>query len=132
MKLIYKDVKYPCVLKSEMELNMWYSMEPVKLTVTIPMTDYFNIRTDIKDCNDQFHFKLLVDKRDKVNNFSNEFVVGLWSIDSNFERSTITSNFGKGIVNVIFKLHIIDRELNDKSELRDLIINDLFKSEKAE
>ncbi len=132
MKLVYKNDKYPCVLKSEMEPNMWYNMEPIKLTVTIPMTDYFNIRTDIKDCNDQFHFKLLVDKRDRVNNFSNEFVAGLWSIDSNFERSTITSSFSKGVVNVIFKLHIVDRELNDKSELRDLIINDLFKSEKAE
>ena len=127
MKLIYKDSKYPCVLKSEMEKNMWYSMEPVKLTVTIPLTDYFNMRTDITECDNEFHFRLLVDKNDKVENFSDEFSLGLWSIDSQFERSTITSRFSKGVVNVIFKLHISERELSDKSELRDLVINDLFK-----
>jgi hypothetical protein len=127
MKLIYKDNRYPCILKSEMEKNMWYSMEPVKLTVTIPLVEYFNMRTDITECDNEFHFRLLVDKNDKVNNFSDDFISGLWIVDSQFERSTITSRFGKGVVNVIFKLHISERELSDKSELRDLIMNDLFK-----
>jgi len=127
MKLIYKDNRYPCILKSEMEKNMWYSMEPVKLTVTIPLTEYFNMRTDIKECGDEFHFRLLVDKNDKVNNFSDDFISGLWIVDSQFERSTITSSFSKGVVNVIFKIHISERELSDKSELRDLIMSDLFK-----
>ena len=127
MKLIYKDSKYPCVLKSEMKKDMWYSMEPVKVTVTIPLTDYFRMKLDIKDCDDNFHFKLLVDKRDNVKNFSNEFVPGLWMVDSQLERSTITSSFSKGVVKVIFMLHICDRELSDKSELRDFIMNDLFK-----
>lgn len=127
MKLIYKDNRYPCVLKSEMKKNMWYSMEPVKLTVTIPLTEYFDMRTDITECDNEFHFRLLVDKNDKVENFSNEFKLGLWSIDSQFERSTIISRFSKGVVNVIFKLYISERELSDKSELRDLVINDLFK-----
>ena len=66
MKLIYKDNRYPCILKSEMEKNMWYSMEPVKLTVTIPLVEYFNMRTDITECDNEFHFRLLVDKNDKV------------------------------------------------------------------
>jgi len=127
MKLIYKDDKYPCVLKSEMKKNMWYSMEPVKLTTTIPLTEYFKMKLDIKDCANDFHFRLLVDKKDNVKNFSNEFVPGLWMVDSQVERSTITSSFGKGVVKVIFKLHICERELSDKSELRDFIMDDLFK-----
>jgi hypothetical protein len=69
----------------------------------------------------------LVDKNDKVNNFSDDFISGLWIVDSQFERSTITSSFSKGVVNVIFKIHISERELSDKSELRDLIMSDLFK-----
>ena len=127
MKLIYKDDKYPCVLKSEMRKNMWYSMEPVKITATMPLTEYFKMRTDIRESEDNFHFRLLVDKRDKVKNFSEDFKDGLWMVDSQFERATITSSFGKGIVKVLLKLHIYERELSDKSELRDLIINDLFK-----
>lgn len=127
MKLIYKDDKYPCLLKSEMRKDMWYSMEPVKITLTIPLTEYFNIRTDIRESDENFHFRLLVDKTDKVSNFREEFVEGLWVVDSKFERSTISSSFGKGIVKVVFKLHIYERYLSDKSELRELIINDLFK-----
>jgi sRNA-binding regulator protein Hfq len=127
MKFIYKDEKYPCVLKSEMKDDMWYSMEPVKITVTIPLTNYFKMRTDIKDSDNNLHFRLLVDKNDSVKNFSEEFNQGLWMVDSQFERSTITSSFSKGVVKVIFKLHIYERELTPKSELREFIMNDLFK-----
>ena len=56
--------KYDCVLKSEMRKDWWYSMEPVKLTATIPLTEYFKMKLDIKDCDDNFHFRLLVDKKD--------------------------------------------------------------------
>ena len=127
MKLIYKDDKYDCVLKSEMRKDWWYSMEPVKLTATIPLTEYFKMKLDIKDCDDNFHFRLLVDKKDNVKNFSNKFVDGLWMVDSKFERSTISSSFSKGIVKVVFKLHICDRELSGKDELREFILSDLFK-----
>ena len=127
MKLIYKDDKYPCVLKSEMRKDMWYSMEPVKLTVTIPLTEYFEMRKDITDSQNNFHFRLLVDKNDKLKNFNDKFESGLWDVDTQFERSTISSSFGKGVVKVTFKLHISERELSDKSELRDFIMYDLFK-----
>ena len=60
MKLIYKDNRYPCILKSEMEKNMWYSMEPVKLTVTIPLVEYLTnqeIKFKHLQYPDHYHFK---------------------------------------------------------------------------
>ena len=131
MKLYYKYEKYDCTVKTEMKKNMWYNHEPVKLKVTMPLTDYFKILTDINDCHKQFHFRLLINDKDEhdCESFIGE---GLWSIDSVVYRSTISSRFSDGLVNVIFKLGIFSSDKESKSEMRDLIINDLFKSEKGE
>jgi len=125
MKLYYKYDKYDCTIKTEMKKNMWYNHEPVKLKLTIPLVDYLRITDDITHCDDEFHFKILVNKKD---NHDCESIGddGLWSIDSKVDRSTITSRFKDGVVNVIFKLSIFESDEADKSELRDLIITDLF------
>ena len=125
MKLYYKYDKYDCTIKTELKKNEWANFEPVKVKVTMPLSDYMRITDDITNCDDEFHFKLLVNKKDNHNCVSIE-EDGLWSIDSRVNRSTITSKFNNGDVNVIFKLSIFESEKANKSELRDLVITDLF------
>ena len=49
MKFFYNGKGFPCNWKTQMKSdNMWYSMEPVKLTVTIPQSLYDIILLDIK------------------------------------------------------------------------------------
>lgn len=130
MKLYYKYDKYDCTIKTELKKNEWANFEPVKVKSIMPLSDYLKLSDDIKDSDGEFHFKLLVNKKDKHDCVSIGDD-GLWSIDSKVDRSTITSRFKDGVVNVIFKLSIFESDEADKSELRDLIINDLFKSEKG-
>lgn len=125
MKLYYKYDKYDCTIKTELKKNEWANFEPIKVKVTMPLSDYMRITDDITNCDDEFHFKLLVNKKDKHDCVSIE-EDGLWSIDSRVNRSTITSKFNNGDVNVIFKLSIFESEKANKSELRDLVITDLF------
>lgn len=125
MKLYYKYDKYDCTIKTELKKNEWANFEPIKVKVTMPLSDYMRITDDITHCDDEFHFKLLVNKKDKHDCVSIE-EDGLWSIDSRVNRSTITSKFNNGDVNVIFKLSIFESEKSSKSELRDLVITDLF------
>ena len=129
MKLYYKYDKYDCTIKSELDKfikkDQWTNFNPVKVKVNMPLSNYIRMRDDITECDDEFHFKLLVNKRDKHNCSSIE-EDGLWSIDSRVDRSTITSRFKGGLVTVIFKLSIFEVEKASKSELRDLVITDLF------
>lgn len=125
MKLYYKYDKYNCTIKSELKKNEWANFEPVKLKFTLSLSNYFKILDDINQCGDEFHFKLLVDKKDKLDCSSIE-EEGLWLIDSKVDRTTIASRFKDGLVNVIFKVSMFDVNKASKSEMRDLVIGDLF------
>ena len=134
MKLYYNGKGFPCKWKTQMKNdNMWYSMEPVKLTVTIPRSLYDVILLDIKldksnnTLNDIFRFNLLIQKgemsrdRDKLVADQNE----LWSMETYLNRSTISSKFKNDEVTVVFDLSVFEDVELDKSELRNLLLNEL-------
>lgn len=143
MKLYYDGIGYPCKLKSEMKgNNIWYSMEPISIKLTFPKYIYDKILLDIKLDNenktlrDIFRFKLLIQKgelsrnKDNWNNISplssqvvqNEF----WELETYLDGLTITSKFRNGDVTVKFSLSIFSEIELDKSELRELILNQLI------
>ena len=129
MKLYYKGKGYPVQWKSLMRKDMWYNMEPVRIKLTLPEATYKSILIDIKsnECRDIFSFNLLLNKdemsrdRDKLVVETNEF----WKIDACVDRVSISSRFRNGEVIAIFEVSIFEEEELDKSELRNIILNEL-------
>ena len=129
MKLYYKGKGYPVQWKSLMRKDMWYNMEPVRIKLTLPEATYKSILIDIKsnECRDIFSFNLLLNKdemsrdRDKLVVETNEF----WKIDACVDRVSISSRFRNGEVIAIFEVSIFEEEELDKSELRNLLLNEL-------
>ena len=131
MKLYYNGRGYPVQWKSLMRKDMWYNMEPVKIKLTLPESVYKAILIDIKlnkdEYRDIFSFNLLLNKdemsrdRDKLVVETNEF----WKIDACVDRSSITSRFRHGDVSASFEVSIFEEEELDKSELRNLLLNEL-------
>ena len=110
---------------------MWYNMEPVKIKLTLPESVYKAILIDIKlnkdEYRDIFSFNLLLNKdemsrdRDKLVVETNEY----WKIDACVDRSSITSRFRNGDVIAIFEVSVFEEEELDKSELRNILLNEL-------
>ena len=134
MKLYYNGKGYPCNWKTQMKNdNMWYSMEPVKIKFTLPESVYDAIMIDIKldeenkTLRDIFRFNLLLQKDDfsrdpdKLTIETNE----LWKIDAYLDRASISSKFRNGDVTAVFEVSIFEEEELDKSELRNLLLNEL-------
>ena len=131
MKLYYNGRGYHVQWKSLMRKDMWYNMEPVKIKFTLPESVYKAILIDIKlnkdEHRDVFSFNLLLNKdeisrdRDKLVVETNEY----WKIDACVDRASITSRFRNGDVIAIFEVSIFEEEELDKSELRDILLNEL-------
>lgn len=131
MKLYYNSRGYPVQWKSLMRKDMWYNMEPVKIKFTLPESVYKAILIDIKlnkdEHRDVFSFNLLLNKDemsrdpDKLTVETNEY----WKIDACVDRASITSRFRNGDVIAIFEFSIFEETELDKSELRDLLLNEL-------
>lgn len=131
MKLYYNGRGYPVQWKSLMRKDMWYNMEPVKIKFTLPESVYKAILIDIKlnkdEHRDVFSFNLLLNKdeisrdRDKLVVETNEY----WKIDACLDRVSITSRFRNGDVIAIFEVSIFEEEELDKSELRNILLNEL-------
>lgn len=113
---------------------MWYSMEPVKLTVTMPQSLYDIILLDIKldkenkTLHDIFRFNLLLQKgemsrdRDKLVVETNEF----WEMETYLNRATISSKFRNDDVKVVFDISVFEENELDKSELRNILLSELL------
>jgi hypothetical protein len=131
MKLYYNGSGYDCKWKTLMRKDMWYNMEPVKIKLTLPESVYKAILIDIKlnkdEYRDIFSFNLLLNKdemsrdRDKLVVETNEY----WKIDACVDRVSITSRFRNGDVIAIFEVSIFEEEELDKSELRNILLNEL-------
>jgi hypothetical protein len=131
MKLYYNGSGYDCKWKTQMRKDMWYNMEPVKIKLTLPESVYKAILIDIKlnkdEHRDIFSFNLLLNKdemsrdRDKLVVETNEY----WKIDACVDRVSITSRFRNGDVVAIFEVSIFEEEELDKSELREILLNEL-------
>ena len=131
MKLYYNGRGYPVQWKSLMRKDMWYNMEPVKIKFTLPESVYKAILIDIKlnkdEHRDIFSFNLLLNK-DEMSRDPDKLVVETneyWKIDACVDRASITSRFRNGDVVAIFEVSIFEEEELDKSELRDLLLNEL-------
>ena len=134
MKFFYNGKGFPCKWKTQIKGDMWYSMEPVKLTVTIPRSLYDIILLDIKlddtnnTLNDIFRFKLLLQKgemsrdRDKLVVETNEF----WEMETYLNRATISSKFRNDDVKVVFDISVFEETELDKSELRNILLSELL------
>lgn len=128
MKLYYNGKGYPIIWKSLMRKNMWYNMEPVKIKLTIPESVYNAILIDVKlNKENILKFNLLLKKgetsryRDKLLVETNEY----WKIDAYLDRVSITSKFRNDEVTAIFEVSISEEEELDKSELRNILLNEL-------
>lgn len=133
MKLYYNGKGYPVKWKSLTRRDMWYNMEPAKLKITIPESVYNAILLDIKldsenkTLRDIFRFNLLLQKDDfsrdpdKLTIETNEF----WKIDAYLDRVSISSRFRNGDVTAIFEISIFEQIELDKSELRNILLNEL-------
>lgn len=130
MKLYYNGRGYPVQWKSLMRKDMWYNMEPVKIKLTLPESVYNAILIDIKlDKSDRetFSFNLLL-KKDETSRDSDKLLVETneyWKIDAYVNRSSISSRFRNGDVTAIFEVSIFEQEELDKSELRNILLNEL-------
>jgi hypothetical protein len=58
---------------------------------------------------------------DKLTVETNEY----WKIDACVDRVSISSRFRNGEVTTIFEVSIFEEEELDKSELRDILLNEL-------
>jgi hypothetical protein len=133
MKLYYNGKGYPVKWKSLIRKDMWYNMEPVKIKFTLPESVYKAILLDIKLDNenktlrDIFRFNLLLQKgemsrdRNKLVVETNEY----WKIDTYLDRVSTTSKFRNGDITAIFEVSIFEEEELDKSELREVLLNEL-------
>jgi hypothetical protein len=131
MKLYYNGKGYPVKWKSLMRKDMWYNMEPMRIKITLPESVYKAILIDIKlnkdELRDIFSFNLLLNKdelsrdRDKLVVETNEY----WKIDACVDRVSISSRFRNGDVTAIFEVSIFEEEELDKSELRNILLNEL-------
>jgi hypothetical protein len=129
MKLYYNGSGYDCKWKTLMRKDMWYNMEPVKIKLTLPESVYNAILIDVR-LNEEniFRFNLLLQKgeisrdRDKLVVETNEY----WKIDSRLDKRTISSRFRNGEVTAIFEVSIFEEEELDKSELREVLLNELI------
>lgn len=129
MKLYYKYSKYNCSLKSEPKNILWNNA--IKLTISMPLSDYLKMSSDINDCGKEFHFRLLIDKHDK---HDVDFITsdGLWVFDSKLIIGNINSKYPDGSVEIILRLSIESMNECSTKEKRELIVNDIFKNEKGE
>ena len=136
MKLYYDGVGYPCKFKSRMKGKyIWYSMEPVSIKLSLPKYIYDKILLDIKLDNDNnglrdiFRFKLLLQKGELSRNWRQQTQVDqneLWEMKTYLDRCTVTSEFRNGDVTVKFTLSIFEEEELEKSELRNILLNQLI------
>jgi hypothetical protein len=113
-------------------------MEPISIKLTFPKYIYDKILLDIKLDNenktlrDIFRFKLLIQKgelsRNKDNWNKNSQVVQneFWELETYLDGLTITSKFRNGDVTAKFSLSIFSEMELDKSDIRELILNELI------
>lgn len=146
MKFHYKEKSYPAIWKTQMKKDMWYSMEPAKLKITLPFEIYQEINKlfidnqksqshqnknlfgEIEVDQKRFNFKISKSYDEKIiwGIISKEGQSGIWDIEAWLNSSTISSKFKNNTVTAIFDIAVISHQENDKSISRELILDELF------
>ena len=134
MKFYYNNVGYTCNWKTKMSKDMWYSMEPAKVRVTLPKNILQKILLDVKEdvknntLHDIMRFKIFKSTGEEL--YFNESInenSELWEIECYLNSSIISAEYKKkGVVSVHFDISVIESELLEKSELRNILLDDIL------
>lgn len=136
MKFYYDNIGYTCRWKNLIkDKNLWFNMEPVKLSVRLPIDVYGKIIQDtskmlsISKNHDQsiLLFKIYKEKSEQVTwcvNSSDDSE--LWEFTTLLDRVSYTSKFNDGTVTAIFDFYVKGHKICERSELRELLLNQLI------
>lgn len=128
MKLYLNGKGYPMTWKTEMKDDMWYSMEPAKIKVTLPESEYRKISEFAKEIGlGEYEFQIHKLKSDKIKwNPSNvDDDSGLWNVSCFVYYTSICSKFRNGLVTAVFDINASSFTKCKKDVLRDLLLNEL-------
>lgn len=137
MKLYLNGKGYPMTWKTQMKDDMWYSMEPARIKVTLPESEYRKIseftKKEMRLCEyDTFVFQVYKSESDKMkwihtSHTGSEFKEnnGLWNVDCFVYSASICSKFRNGLVTAVFDVNACSFTKCNKSILRDLLLNEL-------
>lgn len=133
MKFYYNDVGYTCNWKTKMSKDMWYSMEPAKVRVSLPKNILQKILLDVKedvkgDVKDNIiKFKILKSAGEELYFNSVNENAELWQLECYLNSSIISSEYKKrGIVTVHFDISVIESQLLNKDEMRDILLSEIL------
>jgi hypothetical protein len=132
MKIYYNDDCLTVIWKSLMRDNMWYSMEPAKLKITTTKSMYDDLHSQWVnfECRDSNRFVMDFDiykpSNEKVKwGLSGPDDTGLWSLQAYVNSISSTSVFPNGTITIVIDISVLDKIKQDKSELRNHILNEL-------
>ncbi len=128
MKFYYKEKGYSCTWKNNLKGDYWSNMEHAKIKVCIPLTEYKEIVSDIRlqEKSPTITFKVHKEKDEVVNwgTYSSD-ESELWKFTAIIERISYSSKFKDGYVMTHIDCLIQYNDKCDKSELRELLLNEL-------
>ena len=127
MKFYYNNEGFSCKWKNQIKDDTWWSMEPVKLVLRLPLSTYNKILSDIKLRNEELlEFKIHKQKDEVVNwNVYSSDESELWKFTTLIDRISYTSKFNDGTVTAHFEFMVQNHSICDKSELRELLLSEL-------
>ena len=131
MKFYYDDIGYECTWKNNLKgsITSWSNMEFAKIKVRIPISLYRKILFDLKEFDGdepELEFKIYKFKGEDVNwgTYSTD-EAELWRFTTLLQRLSYSSEFNDETVMAQIECLIQYNDMCSKSELRDLILNEL-------
>lgn len=125
MKLYFNKKLIEMEWNTLMKPNEWYSWEPAILKVKrIHQSDYHRFLKSRKNrvTNIVVH-KLKSDFPPEL-----EYQAGLFDIEILVNRCTVTSKYRDGYLDIIIDVCVMEMDEKDKSELRDILLENLIYS----
>lgn len=132
--MYYKDCVFPIKWKTLMEKRMWYSMEPSKITATIPVEDYKKVRMSILNAIKNGNTEKFIINRPGKNEdepgtvYYKNYLGGLYGyIDCVMfiRRATKLSENSKE-VKIVIEFDCNYEQIEDKSVIRELLLSSLL------
>ena len=136
--MYYKDCVFTIKWKTLMEKGMWYSMEPSKITATIPVEDYKKIRMSLlNSIRHQTQENFIINRPGKNEDepgkvYYKNYLGGLYGyIDCQMyiRRATKLSENSKEVV-ITIEFDCNYEQIEDKSVIRDLLLKNLLNENK--
>lgn len=142
MKFYHNSIGYKCEWKSLMKgSELWYSMEPARLSITMPKSIYNDIINSLKlrtaiqkskslsygETEPMLNLKILKELNEEVKwGIHSSDQIELWEIDALLDRISISSEFPDGTIIAKLDINIDQSNKCDKSELRELLLNEIL------